>query len=91
MSCLFYNGKNFCLRGSQGQRNLRLSQLKRDTSLIDGIEVISYVYIYIKNLGLKIGRVGLVPQISKTKLFNSTRVHPTVIEVMWKYLTSTYN
>ena len=40
----FYNGKNFCLRGGQEQRNLRLSQLKRDTSLIDGIVVSSYVY-----------------------------------------------
>ena len=57
-SCLFYNGKNFCLRGGQEQRNLRLSQLKRDTSLIDGIEVSSYVY---QEFGSKIGRVGLVP------------------------------
>ena len=40
----FYNGKNFCLRGGQEQRNLRLSQLKRDTSYIDGKEVSSYVY-----------------------------------------------
>ena len=44
MSCIFYNGKNFCLCGGQEQRNLRLSQLKRDTSHIDGKEVSSYVY-----------------------------------------------
>ena len=40
----FLQWKNFCLRGGQEQRNLRLSQWKRDTSLIDGIEVNSYVY-----------------------------------------------
>lgn len=35
---------NFCLRGSQEQRHLKLSQLKRETSLIDGTEVSSYIY-----------------------------------------------
>ena len=32
----FYNGKNFCLRGWQEQRNLRLSQVHRETSIVDG-------------------------------------------------------
>ena len=32
------------MRGGQEQRSLRLSQLKRETSLIDGTEVGSYVY-----------------------------------------------
>ena len=36
----FYNGKNFCLRGGQEQRNLGY----QDTSHIDGKEVSSYVY-----------------------------------------------
>ena len=40
----FYNGKNFCLRGGQEQRNLRFSQVKRELCVIEGRELTSYVY-----------------------------------------------
>jgi len=42
--CFFCNGKNFCLRGGQEQRNLKISQLKRETIVLDGKEIHSYVY-----------------------------------------------
>ena len=32
----FYNGKNFCLRGWQEQRNLKLTQIYKETSIVDG-------------------------------------------------------
>jgi len=40
----FYNGKNFCLRGGQEQRNLKLSQLCRETSIVNGKELSLYRY-----------------------------------------------
>ena len=40
----FYNGKNFCLRGGVEHRKLKISQLKRDKSVISGKEVNEYVY-----------------------------------------------
>ena len=45
----FYNGKNFCSRGGQEQRNLKLSQFKRKTSVVNGKELASYTYIGSKN------------------------------------------
>ena len=35
----FYNEKNFCLRGRQEQCNLKLSQVRRETSIVDGKEL----------------------------------------------------
>lgn len=40
----FYNGKNFCLRGGIEHRNLKFSQLQRESIMIDGKSVESYVY-----------------------------------------------
>ena len=40
----FCNGKNFCLRGGQEQRNLKISQLKREVIVVNGKRVHSYVY-----------------------------------------------
>ena len=37
------NEKNFCLKGGQEQRNLKLSQVRRDTSIVDGKELSLYV------------------------------------------------
>ena len=34
----------FCLCGSQEQRNLKTSQLKRETIIMDGKEMHSYLY-----------------------------------------------
>ena len=40
----FYNGKNFCLRGGQEQRNLKLSQIHKETGTVDGRQLSLYVY-----------------------------------------------
>lgn len=40
----FYNGKNFCLRGGVEHRNLRLSQIQRETVVVGGKSMASYVY-----------------------------------------------
>ena len=40
----FYNGKKFCSRGGQEQRNVKLSQFKRQTSVVNGKELASYTY-----------------------------------------------
>ena len=52
----FCNGRNFCLCGGQEQRNLKFSQLKRQTIMVDGKEVHSYVY---QEFGSKTDRVTL--------------------------------
>ena len=51
----FYNRKNFCLRGGQEQRNLKLLQVRRETGIVDGKELSLYVYF---EFGSKIGKVG---------------------------------
>jgi len=40
----FYNGKNFCLHGREEHRSLRISQLKRETTVVNGKTLASYVY-----------------------------------------------
>ena len=40
----FYNGKNFCLRGGAEHRNLKLSQLRRETTIVDDKALSCYVY-----------------------------------------------
>ena len=40
----FYNGQNFCLRGGQEQRALKLSQIRRETTVVNGMQMSSYVY-----------------------------------------------
>ena len=40
----FYNGKNFCLRGGAEHRNLKISQLRRETTIVDDKEISCYVY-----------------------------------------------
>jgi len=40
----FYNGKHFCLRGGQEQRNLKLSQFVRETAVVSGKEFGCYIY-----------------------------------------------
>jgi len=40
----FYNGKNFCLRGSVEHRGLKLTQVQREPSVISGKKVNGYVY-----------------------------------------------
>ena len=40
----FYNGKNFCLRGGIEHRNLKISQLQRESVMIKGKSMGSYVY-----------------------------------------------
>ena len=40
----FYNGKNFCLRGSAEQRNLKLLQFQREVTIVEDQEVSFYIY-----------------------------------------------
>ena len=40
----FYNGKNFCLQGGIEHRCLKISQLQRESVMIDGKSMGSYVY-----------------------------------------------
>ena len=40
----FYNRKNFCWRGGQEQHNLKLSQIYKETSTVDGRQLSLYVY-----------------------------------------------
>jgi len=41
---IFYNGKNFCLWGGMEHRNLKLSQIKKETTVVDEKMINSYVY-----------------------------------------------
>ena len=40
----FYNGKNFCLRGGMEHRNLKLSQIQKESTVVNGKMINSYVY-----------------------------------------------
>ena len=45
LNCVFFlNGKNFCLRGGQEHRELKLSQLKRDVVSLQGSMKVCYTY-----------------------------------------------
>lgn len=63
----FYNGKHFCLRGGQEQRNLRLSQFLRETTVVDGKSHGCYIY---KEFGSKNHQGG----------FNSLNVKNKVVK-----------
>ena len=46
MNAVFsYNGKHFCLRGGAEHCNLKLSQVKRETSTIDSKEIPCYIMV----------------------------------------------
>ena len=46
LNCVFfYNGKNFCLRGGQEQRDLKLSQLHREVVNVEGESRVRYTYM----------------------------------------------
>ena len=40
----FYDGKNFCLHRREEHCSLRISQLKRETTVANGKSLASYVY-----------------------------------------------
>ena len=45
LNCVFfYNGKNLCLRGGDEHRQLKLSQLRRDVTSVDGVQKNCYIY-----------------------------------------------
>lgn len=45
LNCVFfYNGENFCLRGGQEHRDLKLSQLHRNEVTIEGRLLVRYTY-----------------------------------------------
>ena len=41
---IFYNGKSFCLKGGAEQQNLKISQLCRQTCIVEGKSVGMYEY-----------------------------------------------
>ena len=41
----FYNGKKVCLQGGAEQPDLKLSQLQRDVTIVEGQEVSCYNYM----------------------------------------------
>lgn len=84
----FCNGKNFCLRGGQEQRNLKISQLKRETIVVDGKEVHSYVY---KEFGSK-NRQGNFSSLNlQNKIVrqhqNTTNPERCHVQILDKYLS----
>ena len=45
LNCVFfYNGKNFCLRGGEEHRNLKLSQFQREEVMVEQKSLIRYTY-----------------------------------------------
>jgi hypothetical protein len=45
LNCIFfYNGKNLCLRGGEEHRKLTFSQLKRETTTVNGVQKNCYIY-----------------------------------------------
>ena len=79
------NGKNFCLHSGQEQRNLKISQLKRESIVVSGK---NYTLTCIKNLDQKIDRVVLAHLICKTRLLDSIRILLIQNGAMFIYLIS---
>ena len=61
----FYNGKNFCLRGGAEHRNLKISQLRRETTIIGDKEVSCYIY---SEFSSKTNQGGLASLNQKNKI-----------------------
>ena len=51
----FYNGMNFCLRGGMEHHNLKLSQIQKETSMVDRNTINTYVY---QEFGFKYNQAG---------------------------------
>ena len=86
----FYNGKNFCLRGGAEHRNLKLSQVKRETSIVDSKEIPCYIY---SEFGSKNHQGGLASlnQSNKTVkqyAIDSERCHIKILDKYFKSLPS---
>ena len=81
----FYNGKNFCLRGGMEHRNLKLSQIQKQTSMVDGRMINTYVY---QEFGSKNNQGGfsslnLQNKVVKQHESSSSRCH---VKILDKYL-----
>ena len=61
----FYNGKNFCLRRGAEHRNLKILQLRRETTIVDDKELSCYVYT---EFGSKNNQGGFVSLNQKNKV-----------------------
>ena len=84
----FCNGKNFCLRGGAEHRNLKLSQLKRETTNIDDKEVTCYVY---SEFGSKNNQGGFASMNQRNKTvkqyaIDSERCHVKILDKYFKSL-----
>ena len=84
----FYNGKNFCLRGGNEHRNLRLSQFRKETSTIDGKEVTCYVYSEFgsKNNQGGLGSLNQSSQTVRQYASDSERCHVRILEIYFNLL-----
>ena len=81
----FYNGKKFCLRGGAEHRNLKLSQIKKEITVVDGKMVNSYVY---QEFGSKNNQGGfsslnLQNKVVKQHESSSSKCH---VKILDKYL-----
>ena len=81
----FYNGKNFCLRGGIEHRNLKLSQIKKETTTVSGKILNSYIY---QEFGSKNNQGGfsslnLQNKIVRQHESSSLRCH---VKILDKYL-----
>ena len=81
----FYNGKNFCLRGGIEHRNLKISQLQRESVMIDGKSMGSYVYCEhgSKNSQGGFASLSLQNKIVRQHKSTSPRCH---VKILDKYL-----
>ena len=54
--CFFYYGKSFYLRGGAEHRNLKVSQIRKEITVVDGKTV-----MFMRNSGRKTIKVALLP------------------------------
>ena len=50
----FYNRKNFCLRGGEEHRNLKLPKFKREEVVVEQKPVVRYTYVPTQSMDQKI-------------------------------------
>ena len=78
-SGLFLQWKKILFAGWSGTTQFKVVQLKREASFINGKEVGSYVY---QEFGSKNRQGGFGSLNLYNKLFDNTRIYPTLVDVM---------
>ena len=86
LRAVFYNGKNFCLRGGIEHRNLKISQLQRESVMIDGKSMGSYVYCEHRSKNNQGGFASLSLQNKIVRQYESTslRCHVKILDKIWQ-------